>query len=103
MTLVLRMRPLLKPSGWRPTRHEAAPGAVKRVAYVHATRQAAYHANRAAVAMQLDNASGAVEDAEEAVKLNPQHVAAHLRAAKGYMALRQPEVRSTCTCTGHSA
>ena len=61
--------------------------------------QAAYHANRAAVALQLANMAGAVEDAEEAIRLNPQHVAARMRAAKAHLALRQPLVRASAPDT----
>ena len=56
--------------------------------------QAAYHANRAAVALQLNNAAGAAEDAERALALSPDHVAARLRAAKACMALQHAEVRT---------
>ena len=67
-------------------------------AYTHFTEavrlapdRAAYHANRAAAALQLRNFAGAVEDAEHAVRLSPTHVQSRLRAAKAYMALVNPE------------
>ena len=56
--------------------------------------QAVYHANRASVALHLGNHAGAVEDAEQALRLSPTYASAHLRAAKAHLALRQPLVRT---------
>ncbi len=60
-----------------------------------APTKAAYHSNRAAVALRLKNACGAAEDAEHAVRLCPHHVGAHLRAARAYTALHNAEASST--------
>jgi regulator of sirC expression with transglutaminase-like and TPR domain len=56
--------------------------------------QAAYHANRAAVALQLGNFAGAAADAEQAVQLCPDHSAARLRAARALVAMHTPEART---------
>lgn len=60
--------------------------------------RAAYHANRAAAALQLRNFAGAADDAQQAVRLCPTHTQARLRAAKAYMRMFKPQVLGYREC-----